>query len=112
MRENGTIWRDRRFWACAVLFGGLFWLAAYFEPLRCHPFPFLYVFHALTLFSWLSGLYCRWSGRWKPGDGRAWGSLVLLCALPQAPMCMISYVSWVLLGVSLVMGVGAMICSR
>lgn len=108
MRKNGIDWRDRRFWACGLLFAGLLVLVGYFEfrPFRYHPFPFLYVFHALTLFPWLSGLYCRWSGRWRPGDRRVWGGLVLLCALPQLPMCMISYVSWVLLGVSLAMGMG------
>ena len=51
----------------------------------------------------------RWSGRWKSGDGRAWGVLVLLCALPQIFMCMVSYVSWVGLGVSLVLGAGAIL---
>ena len=96
--------KNRKFWLCALLFAGLLGLAAGFEHIdQYHPFPYIMMFHALTLFSWLSGLYHRW----KPGDGRAWGVLVLLCALPQIFMCMVSYVSWVCLGVSLVLGAGA-----
>ena len=98
--------KDRKFWLCALLFAGLLGLAAGFEHIdQYHPFPYIMMFHALTLFSWLSGLYHRW----KPGDRRAWGILVLLCALPQMLMCMVSYVSWVCLGVSLVLGAGAIL---
>ena len=98
--------KNRKFWLCALLFAGLLGLAAGFEHIdQYHPFPYIMMFHALTLFSWLSGLYHRW----KPGDGCAWGVLVLLCALPQIFMCMVSYVSWVCLGVSLVLGAGAIL---
>ena len=98
--------KNRKFWLCALLFAGLLGLAAGFEHIdQYHPFPYIMMFHALTLFSWLSGLYHRW----KPGDGRAWGVLVLLFALPQIFMCMVSYVSWVCLGVSLVLGAGAIL---
>ena len=102
--------KDRKFWMCALPYAGLLGLAAGFEHIdQYHPFPYIMMFHALTLFSWLSGLHHRWSGRWKSGDGRAWGVLVLLCALPQIFMCMVSYVSWVGLGVSLVLGAGAIL---
>lgn len=105
--------KRRKLWSCVLLFAVLFGLAAGFEHIdRYHPFPYIAAFHALTLFSWLSGLYSRWSGRWKPGEGRAWGVLVLLCALSQVPMCAVSYVSWVLLGVSLALGFGALLVSR
>lgn len=111
MRELG---KDRKFWLCAALFVGLFGLAVRFEHIdKYHPFPYIAVFHALTFLSWLWGLYSRWSGRWKPGDGRVWGGWVLcLALLLQLPMCMVSFVSWVLLGVSLVMGLGGILCSR
>ncbi len=109
----GKTVKDRRFWVCAALFGGLLWLALHFEHIdQYHPFPYICIFHAATIFSWLSGLYCRWSGRWKPGDSSAWGVLVLLCALPQLLMCMVSFVSWVLLGVSLALGVTAVLRTR
>lgn len=102
--------RNQRFWLCVLLFAGLLGLALRFEHIdRYHPAPYIVVFHALTLFSWLSGLYCRRSGRWRPGDGCHWGVWVLLGALPQALMCMVSYVSWALLGASLVMGTAALI---
>ena len=108
-----SIWKDGRFWVCALLFAGLFGTALCFEHIgRYHPFPYIAVFHAMTLFSWLSGLYCRWSGRWKPRDGRAWGTLVLLCALPQAPMCAVSHVSWALLGASLALGLGGVLFAK
>lgn len=95
---------------CVLLFAGLFGLAVGFEHIdRYHPFPYIAAFHALTLFSWLSGLYSRWCGRWKPGDRRAWGTLVLLCALPQLPMCVISLVSRWMLGGSLILGFGAVL---
>lgn len=102
-----SIWKVRRLWVCALLSAGLFGLAVGFEHIdRYHPFPYIAAFHALTFFSWLSGLYGRWCGRWKPEDRLAWGTLVLLCALPQAPMCAVSHVSWALLGVSAAMGLG------
>ena len=108
------IWRDRRFWLCGALLAGLLGLALRFEHIdKYHPFPYIAVLHALTLFTWLSGLYRRWSGRWRPGYGRVWGGWVLLLALLfQLPMCMVSFVSWVMLGVSLVMGLGAVFCSK
>lgn len=111
MRELG---KDRKFWLCALLFAGLLGTALCFEHIdKYHPFPYIAVFHALTFLSWLWGMYCRWSGRWKPGDGRVWGGWVLcLALLLQLPMCMVSFVSWVLLGVSLVMGFGGVLCSR
>lgn len=109
-----SVWKDRGFWLCALLFAGLFGTALYFEHIdKYHPFPFIWIFHAVTISSWLLGPYCRWSGRWKPGDGRAWGALVLLCALLQAPMCAVSYVSWALLGASAAMGlVGVLFAKR
>ena len=103
------IWKDGRFWGCVLLFAGLFGLALYFEHIdRYHPFPYIMVFHALTLVSWVWGLYHRR----RPGDRRAWGCWVLLSALPQILMCMVSFVAWGLLGMSLVMGIAAIICSE
>lgn len=106
--------RDRRFWICVLLFVALLCSTLHFEHVdRYHPFPYILVFHALTIFCWLAGLYCRWSGRWKKGDGHAWGGWVLLCGLLfQLPMCGISGVSWVLLGACLVMGLGSVLCSK
>ena len=106
-----SVWKDWRFWLCALLFAGLFGTALYCEHIdKYHPFPFIWVFHAVTISSWLLGPYCRWSGRWKPGDGRVWGGWVLLCGLLcQLPMCGVSGVSWVLLGVSAVMGLGGIL---
>ena len=106
-------WRDRRFRVCVLLFAGLFLLTLRFEYIdRYHPFPYILIFHALVLYAWLSGLYFRWDGRWKPGDGPAWGTFVLVCALPQVLMCGVSLVSRVLLGVSLVLGTGAILLER
>lgn len=107
-------WKDWRFWVCALLFVGLLWLTGRFEhwDASYHPFPYIMAFHALTLFAWLSGLYHRWSGTWKTGDGRTWGGWVLLCAAPQLPMCGVSFVSWGLLGVSLLIGVTAILWNR
>ena len=62
------IWKNGRFWGCVLLFAGLFGLALYFEHIdRYHPFPYIMVFHALTLVSWVWGLYHRR----RPGDRRA-----------------------------------------
>ncbi|MEY8417853.1 hypothetical protein AALA83_01070 [Oscillospiraceae bacterium 44-5] len=109
-----SIVRDGRFWACALLFAGLLGLILYFEHIdRYHPFPYILVVHALTVFSCLAGLYSWWSGRWKRGDGRTWGGWVLLCGLLcQLPMCGVSGVSWVMLGACLVMGLGALLFSK
>lgn len=106
--------RDRRFWICVLLFIVLLCPALHFEHMdRYHPFPYILVFHALTIFCWLAGLYCRWSGRWKKGDGRTWGGWVLLCGLFfQLPMCGVSGVSWVLLGISLVLGIGGILFAK
>lgn len=99
--------RDWRFWVCALLFAGLFGAALYIEHIdQYHPLPQIWVLHAITIFFWLAGPYCRWSGRWEPGDGRVWGGWVLFSAvLLQLPMWGVSFVSRVLLGISLGMGV-------
>ena len=109
-----SVVRDWRFWICALLFAGLFGLALYFEHIdKYHPLPHIWIFHALTIFFWLAGPYCRWNGRWKKGDGRTWGGWVLLCGLLfQFPMCGVSGVSWVLLGISLVLGIGGILFAK
>lgn len=106
--------KDVRFWLCGLLFAGLFGLALRFEHIdKYHPFPYIALLHALTLLSWLSGLYCRWSGRWRSGDGRTWGGWVLTCGfLIQLPMCGVSIVSLVLLGISLVLGIGGILSAK
>lgn len=109
-----SVWKDRRFRVCALLFAGLLGPALYWEHIdKYHPFPFIWILHSVTISSWLLGLYCRWSGRWRPGDGRVWGGWVLLCGLFfQFPVCGVSGVSRVLLGISLVLGIGGILSAK
>lgn len=105
------MWKDRRFWLCVLLFFGLLWLALRHEHIdaKYHPAPYIWLFHATTLFSWLAGLYCRWTGHWTPDGRKAWGCWVLLGACSQLLMWGVSAVSRVLLTASLIMGIAALL---
>ena len=112
-------WKDRRFWVCVALFAVLFYLLAVVfgnhdlrGPVSITYLVYAYVPIALTVASWLLGLYQFWTGRWGRGDLRGWGFLVLICGNTTFPMVFFSNAPWLCMGVSLVLGVGAILFGR
>jgi len=110
--------KDRRFWACAVLFAVLFYLlvGVFGDKDQRGPFSITYIVYAyvpiaLTVASWLLGIYQFWTGRWKRADLRGWGFLVLVCGSTNVPICIFSVGPWICMGVSLVLGIASFLTS-
>lgn len=93
---------------CAALYVLLFLLAGWLTgwDISSSPAPHSHLFNALTLLTWVYGLYVGWTGRWRREDGLYWGVLVLLAALPHIPLAMGSYGSWFCLAGACPLGTG------
>lgn len=112
-------WKDWRFWVCAALFAALFCLLAFVfgnqdlrGPVSITYMVFAYVPIALAAGSWLLGLYKLWTDQWGREDLRGWGFLVLICGSTSFPMCIHSTGPWICMGVSLLLGIGAILYGK
>ena len=68
--------------------------------------------NALAAGNWLLGLYKLWTGQWGREDLRGWGFLVLICGSTSFPMCIHSTGPWICMGVSLLLGIGAILYGK